>query len=284
MSGVTYTAQVLGQFSTLDFQGLLNLLLCVVAAALLATPLQAILEGLISSALPSYLLFVKPFLPSAISSLMGGIAVHLGVSPQDALVGASALASFTHWVNEQSWAVDLEKKYPEIGKIAQDLDTTGNKSATIGKIPAVLLAIGLSMALAGTAKAGTLNLTQDFGAGLDRYNVAQGGVVLPTGVTAISYGLNLDYTINMVPLSSTAAVPDRILVLTSGPAWSPLVQGPGGLVGWHIEIGSQIPSTPVNLVVGTIADFGTGQKNPWGITGAINFQFGGTLKSWVVNL
>jgi hypothetical protein len=283
MSGVTYTANVLGQLSTLDLQGLINLFLAVVAAALLATPVQAVLEGLIASALPTYLLFVKPFLPSAISSLLGGIAVHLGVAPQDALAGAAALASFTHWVNEQPWAVDLEKKYPQIGKLAQDLDTTQKQAAPLSKIPAVLLAIGLSMALAGTAKAGTLNLTQDFGAGLDRYNVAQGGVILPTGVTAISYGLNLDYTINMTPLSSTASVSDRIVVVTSGPAWSPLVQGPGGLVGWHFEIGSQIPATPVNLVVGTIADFGTGLKNPWGITGAINFQFGGTLASWNVN-
>lgn len=192
MSGVTYTANVLGQLSTLDLQGLLNLFLAIVAAALLATPVQAVLEGLIASALPTYLLFVKPFLPSAISSLLGGIAVHLGVAPQDALAGAAALASFTHWVNEQPWAVDLEKKYPQIGKLAQDLDTTQKQANPISKIPAVLLAIGLAMALAGKAEASVLEFQVPISPTAGSSYISNTFVLSPTVLKYDSGNLNAD--------------------------------------------------------------------------------------------
>ncbi len=297
-ANVTLTAQALGSSAqaihdlaavSWSWNLIFTQILGVAAWALSTVQGQHLIEALVTKFNPPF--YIKVMIPTVLGSLIGMLLKASNMDAETARNVAIAWIGAVHVINETPLAANLENKaiakLQSSGQVTaadalkqiQDLvDKAANGAG--GAVGVFLLGFLL---LAGTAKAATINLTQDFGAGLDRYNPTAGGVILPTGVTAISYGLNLDYTVDMTPLSSTAAVPDRILVFCSGPAWSPLVQGPGGLIGWHIEIGSQIPSTPVNLVVGTIADFGTGKSNPWGITGAINFQFGGTLGSWVVN-
>lgn len=111
MNSVTYTAQVLG---TLNLPALWALAASVIVAALGALASQGVIEGIVAGFLPTPLFFVKPFLPSALSGLVSAVALHLGVAPDDVAAGAVTLASATHWVNEQSWAVSLENKVPKI--------------------------------------------------------------------------------------------------------------------------------------------------------------------------
>jgi hypothetical protein len=152
---VSSTAQVLGSLGQLDLASTEGLGLAILVAFLASKPLQAMVEGIIAGLLPAPLFFLKPFLPSAIASALGGVAIHLGVTPEDAIGGAAALANFTHWANSQPWAVDLEKKYPKDAAVVEEALGAPSSGVT-GKSMALLLAFLLA-GLAGHAKAGILD-------------------------------------------------------------------------------------------------------------------------------
>jgi len=111
---VSNTAAVLGEIGTLNVGAILALLAAVVVALLLAPANQAAIETLVAGLLPVWAFPIKGLIPVAFSGILGKIAFSLGVSPIDAIAGAGALASGTHWVNEQTWAANLEGKYPKI--------------------------------------------------------------------------------------------------------------------------------------------------------------------------
>ncbi|MGH7441926.1 MAG: hypothetical protein ACREKE_04545 [bacterium] len=254
MADVSSTAQAVAQLGTLNIPDILALAASVVVAALASPALQAVIEGLVAKVIPAPLFFVKPFLPSAFSAVAGGIAAHLGVAPDDAVAGAAALASLTHWVNEQPWAASLEAKSPPAAKAAE-------AALGIGKPLALLLGLAL---LAGTAHA---TVAASYGGlfGSGTWSVGSGGQLVATGSTLAGAEVNVGYG----SLSGTAFSPDAVLAL--GGAWENQDgKEYGDLV---LGLGPTIPGTTSPLIVGPAWRLFSGEAYP-AIMVSTTFTFG----------
>ena len=251
------TAQVLGQIGTLNIPALLALLASMLVAALASPALQAAVEGLVAVALPGPLFFLKPLLPAAVGSLLGGLAAHLGVSPDDAVAGGAALAGALHWVNGQPWAADLEGKYPKVWNVLKGLGSgTGSKAA--------VLLVGLLALGAGSARA---EVALSYGGlfGSSTWTAGPGGTFKATGSTLGGAEINAAYG----SLSGTAFTPDVVLAL--GGAWEDFNGNQyGDLI---LGAGPTIPGTTAPLIVGPAWRMFTGDRYPALMVGT-TFTFG----------
>ena len=109
---VSTTASAVTALGTLNTGSLIAYGVAALLGLILAPTHQAIIEGLLARfPLPFW---VKPFVPSALASIIGSASAwalkSYGVTPQDALAAAASLASFTHLFNASPWAADLEAK------------------------------------------------------------------------------------------------------------------------------------------------------------------------------
>lgn len=181
----------------------------------------------------------------------------------------------------------------------------GNKALGIPAKPPVsafglLFALGL-LAL-GAGLHADVSLGGNFGAGGAVYGLQPGGFFEATGTLAATYGLNLAFTgttatiVNVPgPVTVTGATPADVtetaittynyFILSAGASYEPHTatespNGGGGYLGAYIQIGTQIPDTPDNIMVGTLGDFFTGAKQPFGGLVSVNFPLGQPWKTW----
>lgn len=231
---VTGTAQAITTLLNAKPADLITLALSVVAALLaLAIANQAILEGFISKAIPGAFFWVKPFLPTITSSILGAIASRFANIPGvDAAAGAAVLAGFTHAWNSTPWAASLESKTSSI-------------------LPLVLLAC-----LLGLPKASMAAESLGYGAlgGTSTWNFGPGGKLMSTGSTLAGGQMEFGFG----SLSGTTFSPDAVVVLggayenQNGSQYADLVFGAGPI----------IPGTEQPLVFGPAWRLFGGQPYP----------------------
>jgi hypothetical protein len=226
------------------------------------------------------------------------------------IVGISAFSVWAHrfaivqgWVQSpkgQALLSDGVQGIQLIEKIAADsghpaknqaAQVLANVQAFVKSIPpatkALLIGFAL-LALAGQAHAVNLTLSQNFGAGASVYSQT-GGDFKNTGIEATTYGLNLgveqDVQTGTTVTASGAVVPvmwaDNYFIVSAGASWEPYSTGStDGHIGAYLELGTSIPLTTANLMVGGIGNFGTGLENPFALVASVNFQIGNVWGKW----
>jgi len=208
---------------------------------------------------------------------------------------------FIQWIKTPAGQLAVNDLRDSLPKIQAILDASGHiggdtvikvLNEAIGDLPApkaivpnpspvvkALILGFLALGMAGVAHA-DINLGGNFGAGGAVYAPTAGGSFVATGTLAVTYGLNFAIVSTVTPASPTQY---NYLIFSVGGSYEPHTvgaAGAGGYLGSYAEIGTAIPDTPDNIMVGTIGDFFTGAPNPFGIIVAVNFPLGQPWKTW----
>ena len=297
MNGVTGTAQALTMLSSLNSYQLISYGIAALLGLLLAPSHQAVIEGLVSKfPLPFW---VKPFIPTTLASIVSSVAAwalkNYSVTPGDAVAAAASLSFFTHIWNATPWSANLTSAAiqarikaggvptPKSDRPAAQTADPAPKSAF-----AFLLVAFLGLGAALHADTLNLNLSQNFGAGASVYS-QNGGDFHNTGIEATTYGLNLsvekDIQTGTTVTAQGVTVPviwaDNYFIVSAGASWEPYIAGStDGYIGAYFELGTSIPLTAANLMVGGIGNFGTGLENPFALVASVNFQIGNLWYQW----
>jgi len=170
-------------------------------------------------------------------------------------------------------AAAVDAGHPEPAQVQSSIEGILNALPVAAK---ALLIGFLCLGFAGMARA-DISLSGNVGAGGAVYNVAPGGSIEASGSMAATYGLNFAY----VGVTSTVSPATyNYFILSVGGSYEPHVASTGGYVGAYVEIGTQIPDSPANIMIGTIGNLFTGAANPFGIVAAVNFPIGQIWHTW----
>ena len=109
---ITSTAQALKEAQALSqsMGGYGKLLIAALVGFAGSIPAQAIIEHLTAG--PKVPALLKAMAPTILALVAGMVAVKFGVTPEQAVAAAAALAPLTHLVNESSIAADSEYQAP----------------------------------------------------------------------------------------------------------------------------------------------------------------------------
>ena len=259
---VSTTASAVTALGTLNTGSLIAYGVAALLGLILAPTHQAIIEGLLARfPLPFW---VKPFVPSALASIIGSASAwalkSYGVTPQDALAAAASLASFTHLFNASPWAADLEAK------------ALGALKAPVAKAAAQVVPMLLLAAFLGLGAGLHAEVALSYGGlfGSSTWTAGPGGTFRATGSTLGGAEINAAYG----SVSGTTFSPDVVLAL--GGAWEDYDGNQYGDV--ILGLGPTIPGTTAPLIVGPAWRMFTGERYPALMVGT-TFDFGNPF--WV---